>query len=190
MLICGRLGSHCRTPGKKSQSPVPGQRWCDRGREGRGGIFQKQIDKTLRVYREEEVGVKQESIISSVGNMILWKELGNPKRKSIIWAGRQFQFGDVTFAGTGEECHLNAEQPAEGVRLRDLLLAVIKHWTIQEPWIRGDTSRENLGFVSICGSPQRGHHCKGLRLWKTKSNSSHGHGKVWDRSDFYTNVCL
>lgn len=43
-----------------------------------------------------------------------------------MWAGRWIQFGDVAFA-VREECRLNAEQLAEGVRVTKLILAVIKH---------------------------------------------------------------
>ena len=44
-----------------------------------------------------------------------------------MWAGRWIPFGYVAFAVRGEEYHLNAEQLAEGVRVRKLVLAVIKH---------------------------------------------------------------
>ena len=55
------------------------------------------------------------------------KRVGEPQKEDHMWAGNQVQFGDVAFAVTGEECHLNAEQLAEGVRVRGLLLAVIQH---------------------------------------------------------------
>lgn len=53
------------------------------------------------------------------------KRVGEPQKEERIWAGSQV--GDVAFAVTGEECHLNAEQLAERVRVRDLLLTLIKH---------------------------------------------------------------
>lgn len=42
-----------------------------KGMEARGEIFEKQIDKIFTASREEELEVKQESIISSLGNKIL-----------------------------------------------------------------------------------------------------------------------
>lgn len=52
------------------------------------------------------------------------KRVGEPEKEEHIWAGRQVQLGDVAFAVTGQEYQgyrMNAEQRAEGVRVRDLI---------------------------------------------------------------------
>lgn len=63
------------------------------------------------------------------------KGAGEPQKEEHIWARRQVQFGAVAFAVTGDEYQdyrMNAEQLAEGIRLRDLILAVIKHGLFTE----------------------------------------------------------